>query len=326
MPTARSSCRSWPVEIGEPTQLFLLIGNLMTPFVLHASHIMRIAPAWIILAALPYTGMVTGLANGQERTLHYFQDGGWPPGALGRDQLRRLGALRGYYQPVECSVPAGATFSIASNGVFTKPVSGRMRVGLLIGAVYRLKITNVRFYEGRELFPTIELIQRLYPPEGQAERFPIPIQFTQEEIELALAGNYLTRVIYLEDPANPLPYQQAKGQQHVYEVRPHEDPLRVADQLGRPMAIVRMGSRLPLSTTPDDRFMFGKSPVRVLRSKSPNNENRASTSSKVEDSIVRETQRIPRLDTRSSQAAIAPTVRRQSDEARISTSRGRINR
>lgn len=297
----------------------------MTPFVLHASHIMRIASACIILAVLPYTAMVTGFANGQERALHYLQDGGWPPGALGRDQLQRLSALRGYYQPVECSVPDGATFSIASNGVFTKPVSGKMRVGLLIGAVYRLKITNIRFYEGRELFPTIELIQRLYPPEGQAERFPVPIQFTQEEIELALAGNYLTRVIYLEDPANPLPYQQAKDQQHVYEVRPHEDPLRVADQLGRPMAVVRMGSRLPLSTTPDGRFMFGKSPVRMLRSKPPRNASRASVSAKVEDSIVRETQRFPRLESRPTQV-VAPTVTRQSDESRISTSRGRVNR
>ena len=269
--------------------------------------------------------MVTNLANGQEPAIHYFQDGGWPPGALGRDQLKRLSALRGYYQPVECSVPDGATFSIASNGAFTEPVSGRMRVGLLIGAVYRLKITNIRFYAGRELFPTIELIQRLYPPEGQAERFPVPIQFTQEEIELALAGNYLTRVIYLEDPANPLPYQQAKGQQHVYEVRPHEDPLRVADQLGRPMAIVRMGSRLPLSSTPDSRFMFGRPPVRSLRAKSPQNENRASVSPRVEDSIVRETQRFPRLETRSSQVVV-PTVTRQSDDSRISTSRGRINR
>ena len=37
----------------------------------------------------------------------------------------------------------------------------------------------------------------------------VPLLTVQEEIELALAGNYLTRVIYLEDPANPLPYQQA---------------------------------------------------------------------------------------------------------------------
>ena len=297
----------------------------MTPFVLYASHIMRIASAWIVVAALSYTAMLSGPVYGQDRKLHYFHDGGWPPGALGRDQLQRLSALRGYFQPVECSVPDGATFSIASNGVFTEPVSDKMRVGLLIGAVYRLKITNIRFYEGRELFPTIELIQRLYPPEGQAERFPVPIQFTQEEIELALAGHYLTRVIYLEDPANPLPYQQAKGQQHVYEVRPHEDPLRVADQLGRPMAIVRMGSRLPLSTTPGGRFMFGKSPVRVLRSQAPSNGNRASTSPRVEDSIVRETKRVPRLETRPLQV-VSPPVTHQSDESRISTSRGRINR
>jgi hypothetical protein len=76
-------------------------------------------------------------------------------------------------------------------------------------------------------------------------RFPIPIELTLEELDLAASGRYITRVIYLEDPRTALPVAEDPQQQRYYEIDSSLDPLHVADRIGRPMAILRMGSRVP---------------------------------------------------------------------------------
>jgi hypothetical protein len=116
---------------------------------------------------------------------------------------------------------------------------------MLIGSVYQLKVTNIPLNEGAEVFPTIELLDRLCPPAGQELRFPIPIELTLEELDLAASGKYVTRVIYLEDPRMALGVRQDPDQQRYYEVDSDTDPLEAADRIGRPMAILRMGSRVP---------------------------------------------------------------------------------
>ena len=76
---------------------------------------------------------------------------------------------------------------------------------MLVGHVYRLKVTNIPFHEGQEVFPSIEVINRLYPPQGMEAKFPIPIELTREELEMAMRGQFVIRVIYLEDPRTALP-------------------------------------------------------------------------------------------------------------------------
>ncbi len=83
------------------------------------------------------------------------------------------------------------------------------------------------------------------PPPGQELRFPIPIELTLEELDLAASGRYITRVIYLEDPRTALGVREDPDRQRYYEVDSTSDPLEVADRIGRPMAILRMGSRIP---------------------------------------------------------------------------------
>ena len=106
------------------------------------------------------------------------------------------------------------------------------------------------------------MVNRLYPPAGLETRFPLPIEITQQDIESALAGKFVTRVIYLENPEDALPVAQRGNEQRWFEVQPHEDPLEVADHLGRPMAILRMGGRVPDERTgPDAAFLYGSPPV-----------------------------------------------------------------
>jgi len=109
----------------------------------------------------------------------------------------------------------------------------------------RLRVANIRLAEGMEVFPTIEVIDRLYAPPGQEQRFSIPIDITEEDLKLALDGKFVTRVIYLEDPRRALPGRENLQSQNWFEAGPGQDPLAVADGLGRPVAILRMGARLP---------------------------------------------------------------------------------
>lgn len=187
-----------------------------------------------------------------------------PPGVVGQQQLMRSPFLAGYSQPVELRGPDGVEISPLIDGAFGAPQRGPVLVGMLVGHVYQLKLTGLPSRPGDELYPTIEVLNRLYPPEGLQLRYPVPVEFSREEIDLALDGRFVTRVIYLEDSDNPLPQADDPQQQRVIEVGPKDDPLFVADRYGRPMAIVRMGSRVPAENELGGIPGFGSPPLELF--------------------------------------------------------------
>jgi hypothetical protein len=222
------------------------------------------AIALLVVSALAATG------SGQDAPIHYFHSADLPPGVVGQGQLLRHPSMRNYFQPVEVHVPEGGSVSLAIDGQFTPSEPGPVMAGMLIGQVYRLKITGIPRNEGQEVFPSVEVINRMCPPPGLELHFPVPVHFTLEELELALAGNFVTRVIYLEHPDDALPVQDDTARQRYFEVRSDEDPLKVADRLGRPIAILRMGSRIPQFDQASQRFLFHSPPlVRLQRPQSP---------------------------------------------------------
>jgi len=184
-----------------------------------------------------------------------------PPGVVGGARLQRRGAVQNYYQPVRFSGPDGVRFALADGGVFQPNSEPQLHAGLLIGAVYRFKITGIPNEPGLELFPTVEIIDRTYPPPGQANRFPIPINIDRFDLQDASEGRMVTRVVYLEDPTTALPLPETLDTARSFDVSQQQDPLEVADQLGRPVAIIRIGSLTPPnepSLLP--RFFFGGPP------------------------------------------------------------------
>jgi hypothetical protein len=192
-----------------------------------------------------------------------------PPGAIGGRQLLRGGPLPGYFQPVEIRAPEGTQVAYAMQTGFGQSQEAPAKAGMLIGAVYRLRVTNIPKHEGEELYPTIEVIDRLYPPLGQELKFPIPIELAPEDIDAAIQGKFVTRIIYLENPRGAYPKAEDPNAQHYFEVGAHEDPLVVADTLGRPMAILRIGGRTPddpINPGPD--FLFNSPPLLRVRPKS----------------------------------------------------------
>jgi len=200
------------------------------------------------------------MLSAQQPGVHYLHQGIMPPGAIGSRQLQRGGPLPGYFQPVEIKAPPGALVSLVVANEFDQPRACPRKAGMLIGAVYRMRVTNIRLAEGAEVFPTIEVIDRLYPPSGLERRFAIPIDITEEDLKLAIAGKFVTRVIYLEDPRQALPARDNPQSQNWFEAAPGQDPLAVADGLGRPVAILRLGARLPDPGDDPRIFFFGSPP------------------------------------------------------------------
>lgn len=201
-------------------------------------------------------------APAQQPPVHYWHQGAMPPGAIGSQQLQRGGPLHGFFQPVKIKAPPGVLISLAEESDFSQPLETPATVGLLIGQVYRIRVINIPMNAGSEVFPTVEAIDRLYTPAGRERDFPIEIQLTQEDLRLALEGKFVTRVIYLEDPNWAVPYKESPEGQHWFEAGPGRDPLALADQLGRPVAILRMGARVPDTAGPPTMgFLFGCPPV-----------------------------------------------------------------
>ncbi len=216
-------------------------------------------------AALQAAALLLALAASAsaQPPVHYPHAGDAPPGEIGRRQLERGGPRAGYFQPVELIGPEGSHLAAAAEGGFLPLQATPLKVGLLIGQAYRFRVAGIPLREGLEVFPTIEVIDRLYPPPGEEARFPIPIELTRQELDYALSGRYVTRVIYVENPENALPMAEGPHQRW-FEVGPQEDPLQVADQLGRPVAILRIGSRIPVDEQPTLEFLHGSPPLLVF--------------------------------------------------------------
>ncbi len=197
-----------------------------------------------------------------EPKAHFTHQGAMPPGAIGRHRLARGGPVPGYFQPVEIQAPQGVSISLAEGGAFADSVQAPLHAGMLIGAVYRLRLTDLPNDPGTELFPTVEVIDRLYPPAGAECRFPIVIAITREDLQLAREGKLVTRVIYLENPCTALPANEPVEGGLWFDVGPGDDPLVAADTFGRPVAILRLGGRVPgASAGANPRFFFGSPPV-----------------------------------------------------------------
>ena len=135
---------------------------------------------------------------------------------------------------------------------------------MMIGPVYRFKITNIPRNFGTELYPSIEILNKLNPPKGMENEFPIEVVISEDDLNRAIDGKLVTKVIYLENPETALPHRHRADEQPYFDVGGGEDPLRAAEKLGRPMAILRIGSRVPMSNEITHEFNFNAPEAALL--------------------------------------------------------------
>jgi uncharacterized repeat protein (TIGR01451 family) len=96
--------------------------------------------------------------------------------------------------------------------------------------------------KGGALYPTLEVRNTLaLPPNIPVSRFPAPIVIHPEEVEKILAGAFITKVIYLENPDLAVPRSTTKEELIETTLTGPVDPVEEAKLLGRPVLIVRIG-------------------------------------------------------------------------------------
>jgi hypothetical protein len=176
---------------------------------------------------------------------HHLLRGNMIPGQASQIRMMSSPAKAGQVQPVKVMAPEAIELSVVSGGSFVSTGQPSYVGGMQLGSLYRFRITGVQVARSFELYPSIELLDLLRPPKGLENDFPVPVVITDSDIREAIAGRLVTKVVYLEDPDVALPRGGTKDEQPYFDVSASEDPVRTADGLGRPMAILRIGSRVP---------------------------------------------------------------------------------
>lgn len=136
------------------------------------------------------------------------------------------------------------TWDVSAPGAFdSEPLVAPGRYNFPQGAIYRLKLTNIPGREGVELYPSIEMAPSLPRTDAYLAHNSIPVQFTEEDLDQVLSGNFVTKVIYLPDPD----FQELAlaGVETLVSTRldPGLDPIVEADRRGAILAIIRVGNK-----------------------------------------------------------------------------------
>lgn len=219
------------------------------------------------LAVAALLGLIAGTSTAQAQlpteSGHYTPfDQNLPPGATAQWALQRQKSRIPYFQPIKVILPTQGSVTLYSRAD-VEPVKLPAPAGarVAVGSMYRLQLSDMPEFPNEQLFPTIEILDRLHPPAGKEEQFPIPIEFTLEELEMAIEGKLVTKVIYLEQPQFALP-DVLRAENATRTIEPSRNLMVEADKRGRPMVLVRLGSRAPDSLS-DDRGFYGPgSPIR----------------------------------------------------------------
>ncbi len=148
-------------------------------------------------------------------------------------------------QPVEIRGPEGLLMAIETAEGWSMLRPGPLRMGLVVGQPYRLRIGGIPGRDGEELFPSVRVLAKLAAPPGMAWRFPVEIVIDEDDLESAATGGHVRRIVYAScesEQPDPVPAGW-------FDVKPGDDALEVARTLGDPVAEVVLGNRQPTPET-----------------------------------------------------------------------------
>jgi hypothetical protein len=135
-------------------------------------------------------------------------------------------------------------YDVTGSGLFdSDPLIVPARQNFPQGGLFRLKLTNIPNREGVELYPTLELAYGNPRTGAYLAHNSIPIQFTQEDFDQVLTGNFVTKVIYLPDPEFQGPALVGIDTLVSTRLDPGVDPIVEADRRGSILAIIRLGDK-----------------------------------------------------------------------------------
>jgi hypothetical protein len=133
------------------------------------------------------------------------------------------------------------------NGAFNDEATGLTapkEYNFMQGQVYRLRLTQILpNFPGRTFYPTLEVVPTNPKTVTFLAHSSVPVTFTNDDFDQAIAGNFVVKVIYLPDPA----YQDfvtVAGAEEIVSTRlePGADPIAEAQRRGSILAIIRLGN------------------------------------------------------------------------------------
>jgi uncharacterized repeat protein (TIGR01451 family) len=130
----------------------------------------------------------------------------------------------------------------ARERAFDAPV----QVGMRPGYLYRVRLSNLPGLPDVSLYPTLEVFGSLPALPGvNPGAYAAPVVLTPDDVERALAGVLVTKVVYLEHPDRAPPAGTLPGEVPEAPVPPGRDIMAEAWDLGRPVLVLRLGGRVP---------------------------------------------------------------------------------
>ncbi|GIX03287.1 MAG: hypothetical protein KatS3mg113_0293 [Planctomycetaceae bacterium] len=231
-------------------------------------HMLSMAVRWVrvsciygILIIGSILGTIEGIGAQETFEGKYFL---WnhttPPGVAGAWSLQSGRVAPGTFQTVVLRLPGPGQVAVHDERGQLWEWNTPVQFGLLVGPVYRLRLRSLANFPHAEFYPSLELIDHLHPPAGQAARYPVEIEFLPEELLAAQQGRLVTKVVYVER-ADHFTSHPVGDSPRVIDLPPQAPLLAEADLLGKPLVIVRLGGREPARDRPDPQFWGPLAPI-----------------------------------------------------------------
>lgn len=185
-----------------------------------------------------------------------------PPGILPVPGMGPAGAVAavGAINPTMLQAPSNQRSSIKFVGPAGMKISWQLPTGgfgdeanaltapasynFLQGHVYRLKLGSILpNYPGKVFYPTLEVVNCNPKTVKFLAHSSVPVGFTNEDFDQAIAGNMVVKVIYLPD-REFADFATIAGAEEIVSTRldPGADPIAEAQKRGSILAILTLGN------------------------------------------------------------------------------------
>lgn len=148
--------------------------------------------------------------------------------------------------PARILVPQGVRVGAYPGSPFARHFDTPAVLAFRPGYAYRLELSSLPNRPGARLYPEIAVYSTLVPRPGMKYmEYPIPLTFSADDIERALVGSVITKVVNLEDPEKALPVEVAADAPIEFPNASEPEAIKNALATGRIVAIVRLGAKQP---------------------------------------------------------------------------------
>lgn len=148
--------------------------------------------------------------------------------------------------PAKIIAPPGVRVSVFPSSPLARMFETPSVFAFRPGYTYRLELSNLPLRPGAALYPEVEVRGTLVPRAGMRYMdYPIPLTFSASDIDRALAGSVITKVVYLEDPEKAFPTEVTPDAPIEFPNGTEQEAIKNALENGRLVAIVRLGGKKP---------------------------------------------------------------------------------